>query len=160
MKGSAAESWETRRGEITWTGSPDGAVHGQGGEVGELVGGKILESPALFVEASLESEGDFEELWQTDRRRQLGQGGRIEIAQVLAATIELDFHAESGLAELGMGLGRAAQDQALVATGQALLFIAVIEAKTDQGGSEASRPGAALLHQGHRSVSLSLEVAG
>ena len=54
-----------------------------------------------------------------------------------------------------MSLGGAAQDQALVASGQTLLVITIVETKSDEGGAEAARSWVGLLHQAHRAVDLS-----
>ena len=46
------------------------------------------------------------------------------------------FHSQRGLLQLGMGLGGAAQDQALVAAGQTLVVVTVVKTKSDEGGAE------------------------
>ena len=86
---------------------------------------------------------------------QLGQLGWVEVAQTQPLPIELLFHPQRGLPQLGMGLGGAAEDQGLVAAGQTLLVVTVVETKSDQGGAEAARSWAGLLHQDHRAVDLS-----
>ena len=62
-----------------------------------------------------------------------------QVAQTLPLPIELQFHPQDGLAELGMGLGGAAENQRLIAPGQTVLVIAGVQAKADQGGSNAAR---------------------
>ena len=86
---------------------------------------------------------------------QLGQLDRVELAQVLPSTVELLLHLERRRPQLGVGLGRAAEDQSLVTAGQTLFVVAVVQTKSDQGGAESARPGAGLLHQDHRSGDLS-----
>ena len=72
-----------------------------------------------------------------------------------APPIELLFHSQRGLLQLGVGLGGAAEDQALVAAGQTVLVVTVVETKSDEGGAEAARSWAGLLHENHREVGLS-----
>ena len=60
-------------------------------------------------------------------------------------SIELLLHPQGGLLHLGVGLCGTAEDQALVSASQAVLVVGVVEAKTDQGGSESARPRAGLL---------------
>ena len=86
---------------------------------------------------------------------QLGELGRVEVAQVEALPIELKLHPQGGLAQLGVGLGGTAEDQALIAAGQAVLVVGVVQAKADECGSESAGPWAGLLHQRHRAEGLS-----
>src|SRR5262249_48985045 len=81
--------------------------------------------------------------------------GRVQIAESSTPPRELLLHPQGRLAHLGVGLGRSAQDQTLVAAGQAVLVVGVVQAKADQGGTESAGPGGGLLHQRHRVVGLS-----
>ena len=47
----------------------------------------------------------------------------VQVAQSLPQPLELLLHPQRGLLQLGMGLGGAAKDQALVASGQTLLVV-------------------------------------
>ena len=80
---------------------------------------------------------------------------RVQIAQSLPQPLELLLHAQRGLPQFGMGLGGAAKDQGLVASGQTLLVVTIVETKSDEGGTEAARSWVRLLHENHRAVDLS-----
>ena len=86
---------------------------------------------------------------------QLSQLDRVQVAQTLPQPLELSLHPQRGLLQLGMGLGGAAKDQALVTSGQTLLVVTVVETKSDEGGAEAARSWVGLLHENHRAVDLS-----
>ncbi len=86
---------------------------------------------------------------------EFGELGWVELAQVLSSTVQLLLHLESSRPQFGVGLGRTAEDQSLVAAGQALFVVAGVETKSDKGGAETSRLWAGLLHQDHRSGDLS-----
>ena len=79
----------------------------------------------------------------------------IQIAQSLPQPLELELHPQRRLLQLGMGLGGAAKNQALVTSGQTLLVITVVQTKSDEGGAEAARSWVGLLHENHRAVDLS-----
>ena len=124
-------------------------------EGGQLLGGQLLERSSLALQSRLEPQGDFVEFWRVDHRGQLGQLDGVQVAQSLPPPLELALHPQRGLLQLGMGLGRAAKDQGLVASGQTLLVVTVVKTKSDEGGAEAARSWVGLLHENHRAVDLS-----
>jgi len=124
-------------------------------ESGQFLGGQVFEGAALALQSFLDSQGDFVQLGRLDGGGQLGELDRVELCQVLPSTVELLLDLEGRLAKLGVRLGRAAEDQCLVAASEALLVVAVVETESDQGGTEASRLGARMLLQNHRSGDLS-----
>ena len=73
-----------------------------------------------------------------DHRGQFGELRGVEVTEFHALTIEREFHPQRGLPQLGVGLGGATEDQALVASGHAVLVVNVVQAKTDECGSESS----------------------
>ena len=102
---------------------------GRGGrELGELLGGQLLEGAAVAIEAGLEPLGDLAELGRVDDRGQLGELGGVEVAQLQPLAVELELHPQGGLPQLGVGLGGTAEDQALVAAGHAVLVVGVVQA--------------------------------
>ena len=126
---------------------------------GQFLGGKLLEEAPLLLEPSLEPEGNLVQLGRVDPPGQLGQLQRIQVAKPLPLSVELQFHPQDGLAELGMSLGGAAHHQGLVAPGQPMMVIMGVQAKADQGGSDAARFGERLLRHDHLGVGLSRGVA-
>ena len=62
---------------------------------------------------------------------------------------------QRGLAQLGMGLCGTAENQGLVSSGQTLLIVRIVQAKSDEGGAEAARSWDRLLQENHRAVDLS-----
>ena len=106
---------------------------------GQFLRGKLLEFASLLFQAGLEPQGDLVQFRRVDPPGELGQLQRVEVAQPLPLPVELQFHPQHGLAELVMGLGGAAEHQGLLAPGQALMVIVGVQAKADQGGSDAAR---------------------
>src|SRR5271166_2151881 len=121
----------------------------------QFLRGKILERAPLPVEAGFEPQGDLVQLGRVDPPGQFGQLERIEVAESLPLPVQLHFHQQDGLLELGMGLGGAAEHQGLVAPGQPMMVIVRVQAKADQGGSDAARSCERLLRRDHLGVGLS-----
>ncbi len=108
---------------------------------GQLFGGQFVERFSFAFQSGLKSQGDLVELWRVDYRGQLGQLARVQIAEPLTEPLEFFFHAQRGVAHLGMGLGGAAQNEDLVPSCETLLLIIgrVVETKANKGGTEAAR---------------------
>ena len=109
----------------------------------------------LLVEAGFEPQGDLVQLRRVDPPGQFGQLARIEVAESLPLPVQLHFHQQDDLLKLGMGLRGAAEHQGLVAPGQPMMIIVAVQAKADQGGSDAARSCERLLRRDHLGVGLS-----
>jgi hypothetical protein len=121
----------------------------------QLFGSQLFKRSSIALQSRLESQCDFVELGRVDHVCQFGQLDWVEVAQTLPSPVKFSFHPECSLEQFGMRLGGAAKDQGLIASGQTLLVVTVVETKSDQGGAEAARSWNGLLHQAHRAVDLS-----
>jgi hypothetical protein len=121
----------------------------------QFLRGKILERAPLLVEAGFEPQGDLVQLRRVDPPSQFGQLERIEVAESLPLPVQLHFHQQDDLLKLGMGLRGAAEHQGLVAPGQPMMIIVAVQAKADQGGSDAAGSCERLLRRDHLGVGLS-----
>ena len=95
------------------------------------------------------------QLGRVDPPGDLGQLGRGDVAEALAEPFQLRVEPEHRLQHLGVGLGRAADQQALVAGAEALLAVGAVEAEPNDRGPKPSRSAAGLRRHRHLEEGLS-----
>ena len=83
----------------------------------------------------------------------------VTSARSLPAAIELGLEPEHGLEHLGVGLRRAAHQEALLAGAEALLVVVAVEAEPDDRGAEPARSAVGLRRHRHLEEGLSRVVA-
>ena len=122
------------------------AARAAGREVGQLLGGGAVEIPALDGEPFAEVDGDLVEFGRVDPPGDVGEFVGGDIGEGLAPAFEFAFQAEHGLEHLGVGLGRAAHQDAMVAGAEAAEVVARVEAEPDDRGAEPAWAGVGLGH--------------